>query len=104
MIGRIEFLFAILVPMILEGMVILYTRRKNRNTLPPGSYLVESISDSTKEKAPGTTWNRYGGLIGHWIGDLSIFGVVLIYILSYIFPLADLYRSISPLTSIYHWL
>jgi protein-S-isoprenylcysteine O-methyltransferase Ste14 len=97
LIGRIEFLLAILVPLILEGVIILSTRRNNRDTLPPGSYLVETTPSLTEEKAPGTTWSRYGGLLGHWISDLSIFGLVVIYTLSYIFPSVDLYRYISPL-------
>ena len=96
MIGRIEFLLAILVPMVLEGAVIIYTRRNNRGTLPPGSYLVET-TPNFDEKAPGTTWSRYGGLIGHWIGDLSIFGLVAIYTISFLFPSVDLYRYISPI-------
>jgi hypothetical protein len=97
LIGRIEFLLAILVPLILEGVVILYTRRKNKGKLPPGSYLVETSHSLAEEKAPGCAWSRYGGLIGHWIGDLSIFGLVAIYALSFIFPSVDLYRYISPL-------
>ena len=97
MIGRIEFILAFLVPMILEGVVFLFTRRNNRDKLPPGSYLVETAPNLAEEKAPGTTWSRYGGLLGHWIEDLSIFGLVLIYTLSYIFPSVDLYRYISPL-------
>jgi len=83
--------------LILEGVVILYARRKNRDKLPLGSYLIETTPNLTEEKAPGTTWSRYGGLLGHWIGDLSIFGLVAIYTLSYIFPSVDLYRYISPL-------
>lgn len=97
MIGRIEFLLAFLVPMILEGAVFLYTRRNKGDTLPPGSYLVETTPNLAEEKAPGTAWSRYGGFIGHWIGDLSIFGLVVIYTLSFIFPSVDLYRYISPL-------
>ena len=97
MIGRIEFLLAFLVPMILEGAVMLYTRRKNRDKLPPGSYLVETAPNLAEEETPGTTWSRYGGFIGHWIGDLSIFGLVVIHILSYIFPSIDLYTYVSPL-------
>jgi protein-S-isoprenylcysteine O-methyltransferase Ste14 len=83
--------------MILEGIVILSTRRNNSDKLPPGSYVVETIPNLTEEKALGTTWSRYGGLLGHWIGDLSIFALVVIYTLSYIFPSVDLYRYISPL-------
>ena len=97
MIGRIEFLLAILVPLILEGVVILSNRRNNGDALPPGSYLVETPPNLTEEKAPGTTWSRIGGLIGHWIGDLSIFGLVVIYVLSFIFPSVDLYGYISSL-------
>jgi len=86
-----------LVPMILEGAVLLYTRRNSRDKLPPGSYLGEVTPNLAEEKAPGTTWSRYGGLIGHWIGDLSIFGLVVIYALSLILPSVDLYRYVSPL-------
>ena len=71
-------------------------RRNKGDTLPPGSYLVETTPNLAEEKAPGTTWSRYGGFIGHWIGDLSIFGLVVIYTLSFIFPSVDLYRYISP--------
>ena len=97
MIGRIEFLLAILLPMILEGVVILYTRRNNRDKMPPGSYIVETTANLIDKKAPGTAWSIYGGLIGHWIGDLSIFGLVVIYTLSYVFPSVDLIRYVSPL-------
>lgn len=97
MIGRIEFLLAILVPMILEGVIIFYTRRNNRDKMPPGSFLVEATPNLTEEKAPGTAWSRYGGLIGHWIGDLSIFGLIVIHTLSIIFPSGDLYGYVSPL-------
>ena len=97
MIGRIEFLLAMLVPMIVEGIIALFTRRNNKDKLPPGSYLVETTPNFTEEKAPGTTWSRYGGLIGHWIGDLSIFGLVVIYALSFIFPSVDLYGYVSPI-------
>jgi len=55
LIGRIEFILAFLVPMILEGVVFLFTRRNNRDKLPPGSYLVETAPNLAEEKAPGTT-------------------------------------------------
>jgi protein-S-isoprenylcysteine O-methyltransferase Ste14 len=97
LISRIEFLLAMLVPMILEAAVLFYTRRNNRDKLPPGSYLVETTPNLTEEKAPGTNWSRYGGLIGHWIGDLSIFALVVIYAISLIFPSVDLNRYVSPL-------
>ena len=97
LLSRVEFLLAILGPMILEGAVILYTRWNNTDKLPPGSHLSETTLNITDEKAPGTTWSRYGGLIGHWIGDLSIFGLVIIYTLSSLFPSVDLYRFVSPL-------
>lgn len=84
MIGRIEFLVAILIPLILEGVVIFFSRRYNRDKLPPGSYLIETPLNLIEEKASGTAWSRYGGLIGHWISDLSIFGLVMIYTLSYL--------------------
>jgi len=97
LIGRIEFLIAILVPMILESAAKFYTRRNKGDKLPPGSYLSETTPNVSDEKAPGTTWSRYGGLIGHWIGDLSIFGFVIIYTLFFFLPSIDLYRFISPL-------
>jgi protein-S-isoprenylcysteine O-methyltransferase Ste14 len=97
MICSFEFILAILIPMILMGIVSIYARRKNKDKLPPGSYVIDTPLDSIEEKAPGTTWSRYGGVIGHWIGDLSIFTSLIIYLLGYIIPSLDLWRYFSPL-------
>lgn len=96
MISKPEFLLAILIPMIIEGIIIIFARNRNAKTLPPGSYTIETPPNSMEEHAPGTSWSRYGGLVGHWIGDLSIFALTIIYLLSYAIPSLDLLRYISP--------
>jgi protein-S-isoprenylcysteine O-methyltransferase Ste14 len=97
MIGRFEFILAILIPAVLEGTVIALARRRNAKRLPPGSHVAESNDRKNGAKAPGTRWSRYGGLVGHWISDFSIMGLVIIYILYFVAPWIDLWSYVSPL-------
>ena len=96
-IGRTEYLLAVLVPYALEGAVVLYTRRRNEASLPPGSVVAEPTSPEVEASAPGTPFSMYGGLVGHFISDLSIWTLIAVYLLSYAVPSVDLMGYMSPL-------
>ena len=96
MIGKAEYLFAVLVPYALMGVFILYMRRRYSASLPPGSFVVESSSPAHVASASGTPFSRYGGLVGHFIGDLSVWALILVYLISYAAPSVDLTGYLSP--------
>lgn len=96
MIGRFEFLLSVLTPAVLVGVAIALAKRRNAKGLPPGSYVVESSTTVSEEKAPGTVWSKYGGLIGHWISDFTIFAFVIVYLFYYLVPTVDLWTYVSP--------
>jgi protein-S-isoprenylcysteine O-methyltransferase Ste14 len=98
MMDRFEFILAILIPMILQGIVIMIARRRNARRLPSGSYITRSQDAKVETKAPGSRWSKYGGLVGHWIADLSIIATVIIYALYYLTPTIGLDSYLVPLT------
>ena len=96
MIGRIEFLVSVLVPALIVGAVTVLAKRRNAKRLPPGSYVAEGSAASQEERAPGTLWSKYGGLIGHWMSDFTVFAFVIVYLLYYLVPGFDLWMYVSP--------
>jgi protein-S-isoprenylcysteine O-methyltransferase Ste14 len=98
MLDRFVFILAILTPMILQGIVILLARKRNTKRLPPGSYVMKSHGARTKSKPPGSRWSKYGGLVGHWIADLSLIVIVVFYVLYYLIPTIDFNKYIATFT------
>jgi protein-S-isoprenylcysteine O-methyltransferase Ste14 len=98
MIDRFVFIIAILVPMIVQGIVIALARKRNANRLPPGSHVMKSHGAKTEAKPPGSRWSRYGGLVGHWIADLSLIVIVVLYILYYVIPTINFSTYIATFT------
>jgi protein-S-isoprenylcysteine O-methyltransferase Ste14 len=98
MIDRFVFILAILVPMVLQGIVIALARKRNAKRLPPGSYVTKSHGAKTETKPPGSQWTKYGGLVGHWIADLSLIVIVALYILYYVIPTIDFSMYIATFT------
>jgi protein-S-isoprenylcysteine O-methyltransferase Ste14 len=85
--------------MILQGIVVSRARRTNSKRLPPGSFVKNSKSTKeTEARASGSGWSKYGGLMGHWIADLSLMATVILYMLYYIVPEIDLGSYLYPLT------
>jgi protein-S-isoprenylcysteine O-methyltransferase Ste14 len=99
MIPRLEFILAIIVPWGLQGIAIARVRRVNARRLPTGSIVHSSQSTRPEAKAPGSRWSKYGGLVGHWIADLSIIVTVLLYLLFYVVPTVNLESFTSPLVA-----
>jgi protein-S-isoprenylcysteine O-methyltransferase Ste14 len=99
MIPRLEFLLAIIVPWALQGVAIARVRRVNTRRLPAGSIVHSSQTTKSEPKAPGSRWSKYGGLVGHWIADLSIIMIVLLYLLYYVIPAINLESFTSPLVA-----
>jgi protein-S-isoprenylcysteine O-methyltransferase Ste14 len=96
MLGRPEFLLSVLVPALLVGAISAIGKRRNARRLPSGSYVAEESSAGVVRKAPGSSWSRYGGLIGHWLSDFTLFAFVIVYLLYYLMPSIDLWKYISP--------
>jgi len=96
MLGRLEFLLSIIIPAMIVGVVSAVAKSRNAKRLPPGSCVVETPSASVQERAPGTRWSRYGGLIGHWLSDFTVFAFVIVYLLYYVMPTVGLWSFISP--------
>ena len=89
-------MLAVLTPAVLAGAAIALAKRRNAKRLPPGSYVAEGSATIPEEKAPGSVWSKYGGLIGHWIADFTVFAFVIVYLLYYLLPSIDLWHYISP--------
>ncbi|WXG47026.1 MAG: hypothetical protein WED05_10265 [Candidatus Atabeyarchaeum deiterrae] len=97
MIGRLEFVLAILGAALPVGIFIAWARRKNAKRLPPGSIVAETHFMKGESRTPGTRWSWYLGVVGGLIYELSIFALLIIYMVSFVEPTIDLWIYMAPL-------